>query len=83
MERSFYYPVSWSNVHEYKRLLDEKEIPYEIQSSTDLPGLEEGSLAIVFPSLPNRIYVWVRTLFSGDGLPYPDPTSLRHIPLKR
>jgi hypothetical protein len=76
MERSFYYPVSWSSVREYKKLLDEKGIPYEIQSSTDLPVLEDGYLAIVFPSLPNRTYVWVRTLFSRDGYPYPDEATL-------
>lgn len=83
MERSFYYPVPWSAVRKYKLLLDEKGIPYEIQSSTDLPVLEEGNLAIVFPSLPNRTYVWVRTLFSRDGYPYPDQAALRFHLLKR
>lgn len=75
MERSFYYPVSWSEAHRYKLLLDEEGVPYEILTPLDLPVLEEGMLAIVFPSIPLRLYAWVRTLFYGDGLRYPDPMS--------
>ncbi|MCM3079237.1 MULTISPECIES: hypothetical protein [Brevibacillus] len=75
MERSFYYPVSWSEAHRYKLLLDEEGVPYEILTPLDLPVLEEGMLAIVFPSIPLRLYASVRTLFYRDGLRYPDPMS--------
>jgi hypothetical protein len=75
MERSFYYPVSWSEAHRYKLLLDERGVPYEILTPLDLSVLEEGMLAIVFPSIPLRLYAWVRTLFYRDGLRYPDPVS--------
>lgn len=76
MEKSFYYPVSWSDAHKYKLLLDEKGVPYEIQSPLDLPVLDDGMLAIVFPSIPLRSYAWVRNLFYRDGLRYPDSISL-------
>ncbi|MDF2680638.1 MAG: hypothetical protein K0R47_1828 [Brevibacillus sp.] len=76
MERSFYYPVSWSEAHKYKLQLDQEGVPYEIQSPLDLPILEKGQLAIVFPSIPLRMYAWVRTLFYRDGLRYPDKYSL-------
>lgn len=72
MEKSFYYEVSWPDAHAYKHLLDQAGIPYIIQSPLDLPGLKEGTLAIVFPSIPLQLYVWVRTLFIGDGRRYPD-----------
>ncbi|CAM3447491.1 hypothetical protein EDM52_01475 [Brevibacillus invocatus] len=75
MERSFYYPVSWSEAHRYKLLLDEEGVPYEILTPLDLPVLEEGMLAIVFPSIPLRLYASVRNLFYRDGLRYPDPMS--------
>lgn len=76
MEKSFYYPVSWSEAQHYKTLLDLEGVPYEIQSPLDLPILEEGKLAIVFPSIPLRLYVWVRSLFYRDGLRYPDSFSM-------
>ncbi|USG68455.1 hypothetical protein NDK47_17430 [Brevibacillus ruminantium] len=72
MEKSFYYAVSWLDAQQYKDQLDQEGIPYIIQSPLDLPGLEEGKLAIVFPSVPLRLYVWVRTLFFSDGKRYPD-----------
>ncbi|GED53754.1 hypothetical protein BBO01nite_29950 [Brevibacillus borstelensis] len=72
MEKSFYYPVSWLEAQQYKYQLDQEGIPYSIQSPLDLPELEEGKLAIVFPSIPLRVYVWVRSLFYRDGLRYPD-----------
>lgn len=82
MERSFYYPVSWSEAHRYKSVLDEEGLPYEVLSPLDLPVLEEGQVAIVFPSIPLRSYVRVRTLFASDGIGYPDPFA-REIWLKK
>jgi hypothetical protein len=77
MEKSFYYPVSWRDAQRYKTLLNAKGIPYLIQSPVDLPVLEDGELAIVFPSIPLRLYAWVRTQFVRDGLRYPDFSSRR------
>jgi len=82
MERSFYYPVSWGEAHRYKSVLDEEGLPYEVLSPLDLPVLEEGQVAIVFPSIPLRSYVWVRNLFTRDGIGYPDPFA-REIWIKK
>lgn len=71
MEKSFYFIVSWGDARRYKSVLDEQGIPYVIQSPADLPVLEEGKLAIVFPSIPVRLYSQVRSLFTCNGLRYP------------
>jgi hypothetical protein len=71
MEKSFYYAVSWSEAKQYKTILDEQGIPFAIQSPLDLDVLEQGKLAIVFPSIPLRHYAWIRTLFYRDGQRYP------------
>jgi hypothetical protein len=71
VEKSFYFIVNWSEAQRYKAELDEKGIPYVIQSPADLPDLKDGKLAIVFPSIPNRLYTQVRSLFTCNGQPYP------------
>lgn len=71
MDKSFYYVVTWSEAKTYKDALDENAIPYEIQTPLDLPSLDDGKLAIVFPTIPLRIYSKVRSLFFSDGLRYP------------
>jgi hypothetical protein len=71
MEKSFYYIVAWQEASGYKAVLDELAIPYLIQSPADFPLLKEGTLAIVFPPIPTRLYAKVRTLFTGNGLRYP------------
>ncbi|GAA4701214.1 hypothetical protein [Brevibacillus fulvus] len=68
--KSFYYEVNWSDAKKYTDALHALEIPYTVETSIEIPTLPEGQLAIVFPSLPIRIYVKVRTLFGRDGNPY-------------
>jgi len=71
MEKSFYYIVAWHEAKAYKEALDEMGIPYLIESPADFPLLEEGNLAIVFPSIHVRLFAKVRELFTGNGQSYP------------
>ncbi|WP_400162895.1 hypothetical protein ACAF76_008285 [Brevibacillus sp. TJ4] len=71
MEKSFYYPVSWTDVSYLKEALDTMEIPYAIEQGS-LLSLAPGEVAFVFPDMHVRVYRHVRDLFGGDGKRYPD-----------
>ncbi|MGD8191675.1 hypothetical protein ACQCN2_16970 [Brevibacillus ginsengisoli] len=70
MEKSFYFAVTWSDAKNYMDALKTLGVPHLIETSEEIPSLASGHLAIVFPSLPVRIYAKVRTLFGADGKPY-------------
>lgn len=70
MERSFYYVVSWGEANSLVRELSDRFIPFALVQSKKL-NIPPNQIAIVFPSLPVRIYAAVRDLFGGDGKAYP------------
>lgn len=71
MERSFYYVVTWSEANALVRELSDRFIPFALVQSKKL-NIATNHIAIVFPSLPVRVYVVVRELFGGDGKAYPE-----------
>ncbi|MGG4456873.1 hypothetical protein ABEX29_01055 [Brevibacillus porteri] len=71
MERSFYYVVSWSEANALVRELSDRFIPFALVQTKKL-NIPPNQIAIVFPSLPVRVYAVVRDLFGGDGQAYPD-----------
>lgn len=60
---SFYYPVTWRETTAIRRELDGRYIPYDVHA------LPDGRIAFVFPDLPPRLYVRVRGIFGGNGIP--------------
>ncbi|NGQ95035.1 hypothetical protein G3578_07530 [Brevibacillus sp. SYP-B805] len=70
MEKSFYFIVPWADAKKYTDALKALDIPHVIETPDEIPSLAPGQLAIVFPSLPIRVYAKVRTLFGRDGEPY-------------
>ncbi|MBO8163587.1 MAG: hypothetical protein H0Z34_07740 [Brevibacillus sp.] len=70
MEKSIYFVVPWADARKYTDALKALEIPHLIETPEEIPTLEPGQLAFVFPSLPIRIYAKVRLLFGATGEPY-------------
>lgn len=70
MEKSFYYPVVWSEANCLKDALQAMEIPFAIEQPSDRLQLAPGEVAFVFPDLHVRVYNRVRELFGGHGLRY-------------
>ncbi|MGC5327540.1 hypothetical protein [Brevibacillus sp. SYSU BS000544] len=70
MEKSIYFVVAWSEAKQYSDALKSLGIRYVIETPEDIPTIEAGNLAIVFSSLPIRMYAKVKTLFGRNGEPY-------------
>mgnify|MGYP007126066175 CR=1 FL=1 len=70
MEKSFYYPVPWSEVSYLREALTSLEIPFVIEQ-VDYLDLAAGQVAFVFPDMPVRLYRHVFELFGNAGLRYP------------
>ncbi|UFJ40701.1 hypothetical protein LOK74_22340 [Brevibacillus humidisoli] len=70
LKKSFYFVVAWHDAKKYTDALRALDIPYVIETPEEIPSLQEGELAFVFPNLPIRIYVKVRMLFGTTGEPY-------------
>ncbi|MGG1531476.1 hypothetical protein [Brevibacillus agri] len=70
MEKSFYYPVPWSEVSYLRDALVSMEIPFLIEQDDRLE-LAAGEIAFVFPDLPIRQYRHVFELFGNAGRRYP------------
>lgn len=70
MEKSLYFVVSWADAKQYSDALKKLDIDYAIETPEEIPNLAHGELAFVFPSLPIRIYVKIKTLFSQHGERY-------------
>lgn len=70
MKKWLYFVVSWSDAKQYSDALKSLGIRYVIETPEEIPSLEPGNLAIVFSSLPVRMYAKVKTLFGQNGEPY-------------
>ncbi|MGN7472458.1 MULTISPECIES: hypothetical protein [Brevibacillus] len=70
MEKSFYYPVPWSEVSYLREALAALEIPFVLEQDDRLE-LAAGEIAFVFPDLPIRQYRHVFELLGNAGRRYP------------
>jgi hypothetical protein len=70
MEKSFYYPVSWSEVSYLREALAAMDIPFLIEQDDRL-DLAAGEVAFVFPDMHVRLYRHVFELFGKAGRRYP------------
>lgn len=70
LEKSLYFVVNWSDAKNFTDALRALDIPFVIETPSEIPSLQPGQLAFVFPSLPVRIYAKIRTLFGAAGEPY-------------
>ncbi|WP_425622585.1 hypothetical protein ACPT9H_18865 [Brevibacillus borstelensis] len=70
MEKSFYYPVPWSEVGYLREALTSLVIPFVIEQ-VDCLDLAAGQVAFVFPDMHVRLYRHVYELFGTAGRRYP------------
>ncbi|WP_024983292.1 hypothetical protein [Brevibacillus borstelensis] len=70
MEKSFYYPVPWSEVSYLREALAVMDIPFVIEQDDRLE-LNPGEVAFVFPDMQVRLYRHVFELFGNAGRRYP------------
>ena len=70
-DKSFYYVSSWDDATVYTRALESMGIPHAVEAPRNGLPINEGELAIVFPSMSSRNYHAVRELFGSPGTLYP------------
>jgi hypothetical protein len=63
MNKSFYYPIRWSEQKRVKQVLCSINVPFTFQTLN-------GECIVVFSNLPAMKYSQVRNVFGYDGLTY-------------